>query len=339
MTPISPTDAPAEPQAHAPTNGPFRPGNPAPPDEKAGPAPSVPSSVITVARRSPRWPWVIPVLALLACALLLYQVRTESGRIVRVHFHFGDGIQTNDPVTYRGVQVGHVRSVTISPDLASVIVAAELRPDAGSLAVQGSQFWIVRPEVSLTRVSGLETLLGPRHLEVEPGPPNSRPVAEFNGLDRAPPRIGRTFVSGTGQQTSENAGGVSPAGLELSLQAGRLGSITAASPVLFRGIHVGAVTAVRLAEDARTVDLTVVIEPQYARLVRGNTRFWNAGGLGLDFGLIRGLTVNAKSLESILTGGIEFATPNKPGGPAEPGHRFKLEDEAEKAWLEWAPAL
>jgi paraquat-inducible protein B len=188
-------------------------------------------------------------------------------------------------------------------------------------------------------VSGLETLLGPRHLEVDPGPAGSKPESQFNGLDRAPLRAGRTFRSGTDQETVNDDSGAPARGLELVLQAGRLGSITATSPVLFRGVRVGSVTGVRLAEDARTVDLTILVEPQYGRLVKSNTRFWNAGGLGVDFGLIHGLTVNAKSIESLITGGVEFATPNKPGDAVEPGHRFKLEDEPEKAWLEWAPPL
>jgi paraquat-inducible protein B len=74
-------------------------------------------------------------------------------------------------------------------------------------------------------------------------------------------------------------------------------------------------------------------------LIRTNTRFWNVGGIGVDFGLVGGLSVKAESLESVITGGIELATPTRAGERVQNGARFKLEDEAGKDWAEWAPDL
>jgi len=98
------------------------------------------------------------------------------------------------------------------------------------------------------------------------------------------------------------------------------------------------VVGVELAADAKAVEISVRIEPVYAHLVRDNTRFWNVSGIGLDLG-IGGLKLRAGSLESVLAGGIAFATPLKPGVQVDAGARFELADVPEDAWLKWAPEM
>ena len=82
------------------------------------------------------------------------------------------------------------------------------------------------------------------------------------------------------------------------------------------------------------VRITVNIEPKYASLVRSNSVFWNAGGISADLGL-RGLHVHAESLKALLSGGVAFATPPKPGHTVSEGSVFKLHPEAKGDWLEW----
>ncbi|MNO01219.1 hypothetical protein D3C81_2213070 [compost metagenome] len=72
--------------------------------------------------------------------------------------------------------------------------------------------------------------------------------------------------------------------------------------------------------------------------MRGGSRFWNASGVDVDFGLLKGVAVRTESLEAILAGGIAFATPEEPG-PAFPGQTFVLFDEPKAEWLNWAPKI
>jgi paraquat-inducible protein B len=289
---------------------------------RSGDAAAVPTSTLTPTRRVPFLAWLVPVAALALAATLALQAMNRRGPTIAITFESGAGIQVDDPVTYRAVEVGRVRSVSLSPDLQHVIVNVQLTPDAASIAAEGAMFWVVRPEVSLTRVSGLETLLGPRYIAVEPASPPGRPARAFVGLDR-PPRL---------------ALGAAP-GLDLTLRSQRLGSVSEGSPVSFREMKVGTVTSVALAPDARSIEIQLRVDPQHAHLVRSNTKFWNASGIGLDLGLLGGVKLKAESLEAVISGGIAFATPTRAGEPVTSGHVFEMEPAPVEDWAKWTPDL
>jgi paraquat-inducible protein B len=264
-------------------------------------------------------PWLIPLVAALGAGTLAWQSLAQRGPLIRVEFDRGEGISPGDPVSFRGVRVGDVRAVRLSKDLSKVVVEARLREDASGIAVEGSTFWIVRPEISASRVAGLETLLGPRYLECRPGA--GKRQVRFAGLARPP-----------------LTGGVQGE-LEIIVEATDRGAVAVDSPVTYRGVKVGAVRACSLAADAKSVEVILAIEEPYAKLVRSNSRFWVVGGIGVDWGLIRGLSVRADSLETFMGGGVAFATPNRPGDAVLNGQRFTLAREPKPDWLEWTPGI
>jgi len=311
---------PAPPPSSTPPTPPATNGDTPSPSTPGPVAP--PTSLLVPTRRVPLFAWLIPLAALIFAAVLAYQAAANRGPTIAITFSSGAGIQPDDPVTYRDVEVGRVRSVSLSPDLRHVVVTVRLTPDAAPLATEGTAFWVVRPEVSLTRVSGLETLLGPRYIAVEPANPVGKPARAFVGLDR-PPRTRPGSIPG----------------LEITLRSPRLGSVSEGSPVLFREMKVGTVTGVVLAPDARSIEIQVRIEPQHAHLVRTNTRFWNASGIGLDMGLLGGVQLKAESLEAVISGGIAFATPTKAGDPVASGHTFDMEPQPVDGWIKWTPDL
>jgi len=286
------------------------------------PSAAPPRAELVPARQWWSLSWLAPLAAILLVVGLLYQSSEQRGALVRVEFTDAAGLRTGDPVLHRGIEVGQVRDVRLAGDLRTVTVTLELRPDAEGLAREGARFWIVRPEVSLQRVSGLETLLGPRYVEVLRGDADAPIARRFQGLEQAPP-----------------IGAITPGALEVIVRAPRRGSIVVGSPVLYRDVVVGVVRSMELAPDARAVEVLVVIEPRYATLVRDNSRFWNAGGIGVDWGLLAGLTVRAESLENLLTGAIGFATPRRPGEEVAQFHEFDLEPEPKSDWLDWAPEI
>ncbi|MCY1450549.1 hypothetical protein D9M71_673650 [compost metagenome] len=85
----------------------------------------------------------------------------------------------------------------------------------------------------------------------------------------------------------------------------------------------------------------IVIEPRYAPLVRTGSRFWNTSGVGVDASLFKGVKLRTESIETILAGGVAFATPNNAqmGELARSGQTFALFDEANDEWLDWAPKI
>lgn len=281
----------------------------------------IPAAVVRPRRFSTVW--LIPAAALVFVAALLWtQTVRARGTTVTIRFADAGGLKPGSDLVHRGLAVGVVRDVRLTPDMSGVLVEAELARHAEALAVEGTQFWVVKPEVSLQRVSGLETLLGPRYIAVRPGPVDAARRDRFDGL-RDPPST---------EPPSDGS-------VRVTLRATRLGSLAPGGPIVFREVRVGTIRAVELASDATGVLIAADIEPRYAPLVRGNSRFWRAGGLGVDFSLFRGLSVQAESLNQLITSGIAFATPNRPGDPPAPAQLFDLADAPDKDWLEWAPAI
>ena len=81
------------------------------------------------------------------------------------------------------------------------------------------------------------------------------------------------------------------------------------------------------------------IREEYAPLVRRNSVFWNAGRFDVSWGLFRGARISADSPAALLTGAIEFATPNDPQEAATNGMVFRLNDKAKDDWKTWTPSI
>ena len=105
--------------------------------------------------------------------------------------------------------------------------------------------------------------------------------------------------------------------------------------------HSPSVLACRLADNATATatEITIAVEPQFAALVRENTRFFNTSGITADWGIFKGLDIRTHSLESIVTGAIGLATPNKPGPRVGAGHIFQLASVPASDWIKWEPEI
>lgn len=263
------------------------------------------------------WSWLLPLLALVAAGWLLYAAWSNKGTLITVSFQQGHGLQVGAALRHHGIDIGTVEQVQLAPE-SGVRVAIRLQAEAADLARAGTRFWIVRPRISTQGIAGLDTLIGAQYLGILPG--DGAPKRFFTGLEEEPVLHG--LKSG---------------GLEILLQADRRGSLSPGAPVLFRQITVGKVLSLGLASDGSSVEVRTYIEPDYADLVRSDSKFWNASGIRIDVGL--GLTIEAESLQTLLMGGIAFATPGIAGKPVSTGHRFTLDPRGQEEWMEWQPPL
>src|SRR5262245_8283439 len=268
------------------------------------------------------------MLAVLFAAWLGYQSWIKRGVLITIQLDDGHGLEAGDDVRYRGISVGTVESITVMPDLKGVLVTARLTSQSASLARSGSRFWVVRPQLELTRVQGLETLVGPRFLAVLPGNQQSTRHApvwrDFVGLSEPP--VVETIL---------------PGDLEIILQAPQRGSLRTGAPITYRQTRIGAILSVGLAGDSSAVEVRAHIDQPYVPLIRPNTKFWDVGGLSAKVGLT-GVSIDIDSAESLLTGGVALATPppEQAGGDVvRTGHRFVLVDKPEKEWSEWQPTV
>ncbi|MEM9656732.1 MAG: MlaD family protein [Planctomycetota bacterium] len=266
------------------------------------------------------WWWIVTVAALLLAITLVAASWRNQKPHIAVRFTHGRSIVPGDRLRHRGIEVGEVTSVTLADDLEGVRIAIALEPSAWALAREGSRFWIERPQVSLTNVSGLETIVGGQYVAVSPGPHDGAHQTEFAGLESPP------------------VGELAEGGLEIELETTRLGGLRPRAPVTYRGVPVGRITSVGLATDAASVTAHAFIEPAFVKLVRGNTQFWRKGGLDLSVGLT-GLEVSMESLSSLAIGGVSFATPDLLGDHAKTGQIFTLHDQPQEDWLAWNPRV
>jgi hypothetical protein len=292
----------------------------------AGAERTVPSAVIRPAGRG-AWAWAVPALAVLLAGWLAFAAWRQRGHVVTVVLPDGQGLKVGDAARYRGITVGEIRRVGLANDLGRVRVKVSLVAQADHLARTGTRFWVVRPRLRLTEIEGVETLLGPRYLAVEPAPTADGAVRarqrEFVGLDEAP------------VVTS-----IDPDDLEIVLEARRRGSLRAGAPVTYRQVRVGTVLSVGLASDGGLVEARVHVPKAYRQLIRANTRFWDAGGVQANLGL-SGLSVEVESIAELLSGGVALATPplDEAGAAARNGRRYPIEEEPKESWLEWEPTI
>jgi paraquat-inducible protein B len=264
--------------------------------------------------------WVVPLVALIIAGWMVGRQFRNRGPEITIEFATAAGIEAGKTeLEHKGVSIGVVRTVTLKNDLSGVLVQVRLTKAGAALARSGSQFWIVHPEVSFSGIRGLETLVTGVRLKVRPG--EGALATHFRGLDHPPPiddpSAGRSFV----------------------LRTDKLGGVAPEDPVYYRGVKVGVVETTRLADDAIAAVIRVRIYTPYIDLVRTNTQFWNVGGISLKMGL-HGLEVRTNTLQSIIAGGVSFATP---GGELSPtaleNTEFVLHEEPEKEWLQWEPRI
>ncbi|RRV07547.1 MCE family protein [Pseudomonas sp. v388] len=247
----------------------------------------------------------------------------KPGMLIDIHLPDGEGLRPGAPIRYKGLDIGSVEKMELTANSAGVVLKARITEGAERVARAGTQFWVVKPQLGLTRAANLETVLTGRYVQVMPAPRPGAVQTTFNVLP-APPALDEPEP-----------------GLNLILSAARRRSIKPGVAVTYREIPVGKVTRVELGSTADRVLIHIVIEPRYAVLVRTGSRFWHASGFGFDWGLTKGASIRTESVESLLEGGIAFATPDTPqmGKPAQPRQIFALMDEAEDEWLGWAPRI
>jgi len=278
----------------------------------------LPRAVLRPERRL-SWAWLIPILALCLAGWLGYRAWVLRGTVITVHLAEGHGLAADDEVRYRGTAVGQIRCVDLAEELDGVIITAALVPKASHLARAGARLWVVRPQLGVTGVAGLETLIGPRYLAILPG--SGPPQRHFVGLAEPP--------------TVES---MEPGDLEILLEAPSRSGVRRGGLVLYRGVRVGTVLSVGLASDGNAVEARLHIRKAFAPLIRVKTRFWSAGGFEIQLG-IGGLSARVESLEALVAGGVALATPSDAGDVVRTGHRFQLEEDPEDEWLAWEPLV
>ena len=234
--------------------------------------------------------WIIPILvAFVAIGVAIQRILNE-GPTITIVFKAAEGIEAGKTfVKYKDVNIGQVTAVQLTDDYGKVEVKVKIAKSAQELMVEDAKFWIVRPIVSLSGISGLSTLLSGNYIGFDAGKAD-RSQRTFTALD-VPPII-------TGQP-----------GRQFVLNANDLGSLAIGSPIYYRRLPVGQVIAHDLAADGKSVQIKVFVNAPYDKYVTSETRFWNASGLDVSVNA-NGVDVHTESVAALLVGGLAFDTPS-----------------------------
>jgi len=252
----------------------------APPPDRIPSALSLPKSGKTFP-----FVWLVPAVALIIGAWLAISHYLDRGTTIIISFRTAEGLQAGKTkIKYKDIDVGLITEINLAPDFSGVIATAELVKGAESRVVEDTRFWVVRPRVSGSTVSGLTTLLSGSYVAMDVGKSSSRSRV-FTGLENPP-----AFTTDA-------------PGRQITLPAEDIGS-----PVYYRRLQVGQVAAYELEKDGRSVRITCFINAPYHQFLTSNSRFWHASGIDMAVDS-EGVRIKTESLVSIAIGGIAFATP------------------------------
>jgi len=231
--------------------------------------------------------WIVPIVALIVGAWLIIQSINEKGPVIQITFKSAEGVQAGKTmIKYKDIEVGTVTNVEFSKDLSNVIITAEMKKNMAPYLSEASKFWIMKARIGLNQVEGLDTLLSGVYIVMDPEK-GTQSVREFKGLDTVP-------VISTDEK-----------GTSYLLKAQDIGSIGIGSPIYYKKLPAGSVSAYHLSDDGRDVDIEIFIKAPFNQLITNHTRFWNASGISASLSA-DGVDIHTESLTSIIAGGLAF---------------------------------
>lgn len=256
--------------------------------------------------------WLLPLIAALIGAWLAYESISKAAIRISITFNNAEGIKEDKTkILYKGMVVGTVKVMHISRDMQQVDVIAEMTRDIADALNDGTSFWLVKPKISLSGVTGLDTLVSGNYIRMQPG--QGEATRHFTALPK--PRAEEQNLPG----------------IYIDLIAEKLGSLDRGAAVYYHEIPVGEVQDYHLSEDLKKVQIKVHIGEEYMHLVTGTSRFWNASGVSIKAG-VKGIDVRTESLAALIAGGIAFTTPDPYiAKPARNDDKFELYPDFESA--------
>jgi len=242
--------------------------------------------------------WIAPFLAFVITASMVINAYRNGGDDVFVTFNSGSNMEVGKtPVMYRGVQVGLVQAMNINPDdISHVDVTLRINKSAAkAVAKEGTKFWKVEPKVSLTEVSGLDTIVRGAYIAVMPA------ASTIEGLKALPYQD--HFIG-----TTEKPIDVFDPGFAFMIKASSDTDIAIGAPILFKKQIVGKVESKELADDASYILYKARLQSQYKKFLHNESQFYTLNALDIKASLA-GVDIKLSSLASLIAGGITFDTP------------------------------
>jgi paraquat-inducible protein B len=249
-------------------------------------------------KKSVSFIWILPLIIAGILGWIAYESYMKKGTNITVIFKSAEGLKENvTPLEYKGLQLGKVTKISMHEDLKRVKVNILIDNEVAKyVASESSQFWIKKPTVSLTKVSGLNTLISGYKIELSPifktqeEYEKGKPKDYFDGLDTQP-----------NDEFEKD-------GYYVSLVANDRDNVEIGTPIFYNNFQIGEIIAKEFVYEK--VYFTAYIYDKFNYLVNKSSKFFMNEALKVSYGA-SGLNIELGSLYSALVGGITVVTPNK----------------------------
>jgi paraquat-inducible protein B len=221
---------------------------------------------------------------------------------IRIFFNDGQGLLAGKTeLKYLGIPVGIVEKFeSIS---GKIEATARFQPGYEFLTRKGSEFSIVKPEVGLQGVKGIETLVGGIYIACSPGN-GSESATAFDAVPAAKSAL------------------LNDSGFEIVLESPST-SVSAGAPISYNHTDVGTVVSKTLSQDGKQILLTARIRDDYRSLLRSNSVFWADNAVE---GKVWFFKVKFDRPTLVAPNGrVAFYTPDTNGNPPTKGQVFPLQ--------------
>ncbi|MEF1281622.1 MlaD family protein, partial [Vibrio fortis] len=194
--------------------------------------------------------WILPILTVALAGWLVMKSIHDAGQRVQIYFSDAAGlIAGRTTIRYQGLEVGMVRDITLSEDLESIYVDADIYPEAKKLLSKGTRFWLVKPTASLSGISGLDALVSGNYIAIHPSETEQEPETVFKALESSPSDL------------------LASEGLNIMLTAKDLGGVSVGSQIVYRKIPIGEVYNYQLNESGKSVTIQAAIKDEYSHII------------------------------------------------------------------------
>lgn len=244
--------------------------------------------------------WIVPIIALSIALWLAFQYFSELGPKVEITFESNEGLKAGQSqVKFRNVPIGKVEKVMLDDDGDGVKVIARIDKEASRYLNENAKFWIVKPEVGMRGISGLDTILTGTYIEMA-SKKSKMNKQTFIGL-RHPFRLLEK-----GEYYHLNA--LTSHGVEKG------------TPVYFKSMKAGYVEHVSISLDGKSVDVVIYIDKSFVSYIHTDTNFWVQSSMSVSYSNGQ-INLNVAPMSHILRGGIEFSSSGDDKGKKVPYDR------------------
>ena len=242
--------------------------------------------------------WLLPLIILGVLGWIAYESYMKKGTNVSIIFKSAEGLKEGvTTLEYKGLQLGKVTKIKIHEDLKNVNVNILVDNEVAKyVASEGSQFWIKKPTVSLTKISGLNTLISGYKIELSP---------KFKTQEEYDKGAFKNHFTGLDTQPSDE---YDDNGYYISLIANDKDNVEVGTPIFYNRFQIGEIIAKEFVYEK--VYFTAYIYDKFNYLVNKSSKFVMNEALKVNYGA-SGLNIEMGSLYSALVGGITVVTPNK----------------------------